>query len=203
MPSFWMGTWPTIQPSRCCNVIWLSSSSTRTPFGMGRSVWIATSALVPSTARRSPPGSSRCILHPGPRGIVVGNAHVLHRRQIDHRELMRAGLHAAGFDVVLGAFRNSGDHELEPVAIRLGLHPGLFPLGCAAVARKQTHAGTLEAYELRADELIRASPHGSVARAAPGCCKRAAPRLAGTNCPRPDSPHVPGSPDRKLPASPA
>ena len=68
----------------------MPSSSIRTPLASGRSVVTATSALVPSTARRSPPGSSTASFTPSHAGIVIGDADVLDAGQIDHVELVGA-----------------------------------------------------------------------------------------------------------------
>ena len=68
-PSGW-ARWPSSVPSGAVAQRQLGAVvQHRAPLASGLSVWMATSAVVPSTARRSPPGSSTASFMPGPRRV--------------------------------------------------------------------------------------------------------------------------------------
>ena len=107
--------------------------------------------------------------HAGPFRVVIGDPHLLNRRQVHDADFKVRRGERAGLDVVLHIFRQAGQDELvvrgAPRRIRLRLHRDWLPAGflIALVAGKQAHPLRLEPDDLCGYQLVAVAAHGYVA----------------------------------------
>src|SRR6266436_3101471 len=75
------------------------------------------------------------ILHPGPLGIAVRHADILHAREVQHANIEVARTQRSCLNVVFDAFGKARENELKARGSRLRAHGDLIPFGSALIAR--------------------------------------------------------------------
>ena len=98
-----------------------------------------------------------------PRRIVITNANVLDRRQIDRMQLKRRRSQPACFYVILSVFRKGRKHETKSGSAGFRLHWRFFPLRRTGVLNENIGLRSKESAEFRADHHIGFAPHRLVA----------------------------------------
>src|SRR5581483_4203356 len=103
------------------------------------------------------------LLHAGPPRKVIGDLELFDTREIDYVEAIMLGPDSAGFDVILERLRHARNQKLISGATELGPHVGLFPFGRTVVLGEHAYALGLEAFQLGADDLVRAAADNAIA----------------------------------------
>src|SRR5882672_8919709 len=89
------------------------------------------------------------ILHPGPLGIAVRHADILHTREVQHANIEVARTERSSLNIVFDTFGKARENELEAGGSRLRAHGDLIPFGSALIPRVKAHAIGLQANDVR------------------------------------------------------